>query len=80
MLLNTSCIFSRFKNTDISISGDINNLNFVQRNILNNISNSKMIGGNVNNTNGEPIKGALIDVWQANDDGFYDIQQPEVQM
>ena len=37
------------------------------------------IFGNVNNTNGEPIKGALIDVWQANDDGFYDIQQPEVQ-
>ena len=37
------------------------------------------IFGNVKNTDGEPIKGASIDVWQANDDGFYDIQQPEVQ-
>ena len=37
------------------------------------------IFGNVKNTDGKPIKGASIDVWQANDDGFYDIQQPEVQ-
>ncbi len=37
------------------------------------------IFGNVKNTDGKPIKGASIDVWQANDDGFYDIQQPEEQ-
>ena len=30
-------------------------------------------------TDGNPIDGAEIDVWQANEDGFYDIQQPDVQ-
>jgi len=28
---------------------------------------------------GRPVEGAELDVWQANDDGFYDIQQPGVQ-
>ena len=28
---------------------------------------------------GEPLAGATVDVWQANDDGFYDVQQPGVQ-
>ena len=27
---------------------------------------------------GEPIAGASVDVWQANEDGFYDVQQPGV--
>ena len=37
------------------------------------------IFGKVTDTEGNPIKGAEIDVWQANEDGFYDIQQPDVQ-
>ncbi len=28
---------------------------------------------------GTPLAGARVDVWQANDAGFYDVQQPEVQ-
>ena len=37
------------------------------------------IFGMVKDTEGNPINGAEIDVWQANEDGFYDIQQPDVQ-
>ena len=37
------------------------------------------IYGTVSDTEGKPINGAEIDVWQANDDGFYDIQQPDIQ-
>jgi len=37
------------------------------------------IFGSVTDTDGNPIDGAEIDVWQANEDGFYDIQQPDVQ-
>ena len=37
------------------------------------------IFGSVKDTDGNPIDGAEIDVWQANDDGFYDIQQPDTQ-
>jgi len=33
----------------------------------------------VMDTSGKPIAGALIDVWQTNDDGFYDVQQKGVQ-
>ena len=35
--------------------------------------------GRVTGPDGEPIPGASVDVWQANDDGFYDVQQPGVQ-
>src|SRR5690606_33526874 len=28
---------------------------------------------------GEPMAGATVDVWQANDEGFYDVQQKGVQ-
>ena len=37
------------------------------------------IFGSVKDTDDNPIDGAEIDVWQANDDGFYDIQQPDTQ-
>ena len=37
------------------------------------------IFGQVLDTNNNPIEHAEIDVWQANEDGFYDIQQPDVQ-
>lgn len=38
-----------------------------------------LVLGRVVNTNGHPIVGATIDVWQTNDEGFYDVQQPDVQ-
>lgn len=38
-----------------------------------------VVKGRVLDTNGRPVKGALVDVWQTNDDGFYDVQQKGVQ-
>ena len=35
--------------------------------------------GRVIDTHGEPIEGACVDVWSDNADGFYDVQQPELQ-
>jgi catechol 1,2-dioxygenase len=35
--------------------------------------------GHVISANGEPIYGARIDVWSDNADGFYDVQQPNIQ-
>ena len=34
-----------------------------------------LVNGSVLTTDGTPIPNAKIDVWQANDDGFYDVQQ-----
>src|SRR5687767_5918 len=38
-----------------------------------------LVTGRVTGPDGEPLAGALVDVWQANADGFYDVQQPDVQ-
>ena len=38
-----------------------------------------VVRGRVLDTGGNPVPGALIDVWQTNDDGFYDVQQKGVQ-
>ena len=38
-----------------------------------------VITGRVTDTSGKPIKGATLDVWQANEDGFYDVQQKGIQ-
>jgi hydroxyquinol 1,2-dioxygenase len=38
-----------------------------------------VVTGRVVSTDGTPIPGATLDVWQANDQGFYDVQQPDVQ-
>jgi len=38
-----------------------------------------VVKGRVMDTNGQPVEGALVDVWQTNDDGFYDVQQKGVQ-
>jgi catechol 1,2-dioxygenase len=38
-----------------------------------------VIGGSIRSTDGRPIAGAVIDVWQANDEGFYDVQQKGIQ-
>jgi protocatechuate 3,4-dioxygenase beta subunit len=38
-----------------------------------------VIEGRILDTDGRPIANALLDVWQANDEGFYDVQQKGVQ-
>ncbi|MCK3777219.1 intradiol ring-cleavage dioxygenase [Ensifer sesbaniae] len=38
-----------------------------------------VVGGRILDTEGRPIANALIDVWQANDEGFYDVQQKGIQ-
>lgn len=38
-----------------------------------------VVTGRVVGTDGRPLPGAQVDVWQANDQGFYDVQQPGVQ-
>ncbi|MFF4503516.1 intradiol ring-cleavage dioxygenase [Streptomyces sp. NPDC001401] len=38
-----------------------------------------VVSGRVLSRNGTPLPGTVVDVWQANDQGFYDVQQPEVQ-
>ena len=37
------------------------------------------VRGRVTNVKGKPIPGASLDVWQANEDGFYDVQQKGIQ-
>ncbi len=38
-----------------------------------------VVTGQVRALDGRPLPGALVDVWQADDHGFYDVQQPDVQ-
>ncbi len=38
-----------------------------------------LVHGRILDTQGNPVAGAKIDVWQANDEGFYDVQQKGLQ-
>jgi catechol 1,2-dioxygenase len=38
-----------------------------------------VVTGRVTGADGSPLPHAVLDVWQANDQGFYDVQQPGVQ-
>ncbi len=38
-----------------------------------------VISGCILDTDGKPIENAVLDVWQANDEGFYDVQQKGIQ-
>ncbi|QNP74624.1 intradiol ring-cleavage dioxygenase [Streptomyces roseirectus] len=38
-----------------------------------------VVSGRVLSADGTPLPGAVLDVWQANAEGFYDVQQPDVQ-
>ena len=38
-----------------------------------------LVKGRVVDIHGQPIASALLDVWQTNDDGFYDVQQKGIQ-
>ena len=37
------------------------------------------VSGRVTDDKGRPVAGATLDVWQANEDGFYDVQQKGIQ-
>src|SRR4051794_41297389 len=37
-----------------------------------------LVTGRVTGLDGEPLPGASVDVWQTNEDGFYDVQQPGI--
>ena len=38
-----------------------------------------LVTGSVAEPDGRPVPGARVDVWQASADGFYDVQQPDLQ-
>lgn len=38
-----------------------------------------LVSGSVSGPDGEPLAGATVDVWQADENGFYDVQQPDLQ-
>ncbi|KOV92651.1 6-chlorohydroxyquinol-1,2-dioxygenase [Streptomyces sp. NRRL B-1140] len=38
-----------------------------------------VVSGRVRSADGTPLPGAVVDVWQADDQGYYDVQQPGVQ-
>jgi len=38
-----------------------------------------VVSGVVTDETGAAVAGAVVDVWQTNDDGFYDVQQPDTQ-
>jgi protocatechuate 3,4-dioxygenase beta subunit len=38
-----------------------------------------VVGGRVTDIEGNPIPNAKLEVWQTNDDGFYDVQQKDIQ-
>ncbi|GGW96663.1 hydroxyquinol 1,2-dioxygenase [Streptomyces chartreusis] len=38
-----------------------------------------VVSGQVLSRDGTPLPGAVVDVWQADGNGFYDVQQPDVQ-
>jgi protocatechuate 3,4-dioxygenase beta subunit len=38
-----------------------------------------LVSGRVIDTAGNPVAGAQLDIWQANDEGFYDVQQKGIQ-
>lgn len=38
-----------------------------------------LVSGRVTGPDGAPLAGATVDVWQTNEDGFYDVQQPGIQ-
>ena len=38
-----------------------------------------LVEGTVSSSDGAPLAGAIVDIWQADGDGYYDVQQPELE-
>ena len=46
---------------------------------LDGVGDPVVVAGRVRDLEGRPVPGAILDVWQASADGFYDVQQPDLQ-
>ncbi len=46
---------------------------------LDDIGDSCVLAGRVLSADGTPLPGAKLDIWQANGEGYYDVQQPTMQ-
>ena len=46
---------------------------------LDGVGDRVVVAGRVRDLEGRPVPGASVDVWQASADGFYDVQQPDLQ-
>jgi len=46
---------------------------------LDGVGDPVVVAGGVRDLEGRPVPGASLDVWQASADGFYDVQQPDLQ-
>ena len=38
-----------------------------------------LVEGTVSSSDGVPLAGAIVDIWQADGDGYYDVQQPDLE-
>jgi catechol 1,2-dioxygenase len=70
--------------TESTVLGPFHLVNSPARELGSNISLDHVgmpcvVAGRVRGVDGERLPMALVDVWQANGDGFYDVQQPGVQ-
>lgn len=70
--------------TDSTVLGPFHMTESPQRALGDEISSGSagepcLVRGRVLDTAGHPLPGSVIDVWQANAEGFYDVQQPESQ-
>jgi hydroxyquinol 1,2-dioxygenase len=70
--------------TASTVLGPFHMVDSPQRELGDNVSPQSVgqpcvVHGRVRDAQGVPIAGATVDVWQANADGFYDVQQPGVQ-
>jgi protocatechuate 3,4-dioxygenase beta subunit len=70
--------------TDSTVLGPFHMVESPQRELGANISldhNGEpcVFAGRVRSSDGTPLPGARVDVWQANGAGYYDVQQPDVQ-
>lgn len=70
--------------TDSTVLGPFHMVQSPERSLGENISSESegdvcVVKGRIVSVTGEPLPGTQIDVWQANTNGFYDVQQPGVQ-
>ncbi|WLP88542.1 dioxygenase [Gordonia sp. NB41Y] len=70
--------------TESTVLGPFHMVESPKRELGENVSPSSVgqtcvVHGTVRAEDGTPVPGALVDVWQADADGFYDVQQPDLQ-
>jgi protocatechuate 3,4-dioxygenase beta subunit len=84
MLIETLNHRSEGVSTESTVLGPFHVVDSPPRNLGDNIAldgkgEPCLVTGRVRGLGGEPLPGALVDVWQASADGFYDVQQPGMQ-